>query len=116
MMELSKEAISFIPVSLEKHNRPSFIIQPIKIQRFEDPLLDPVLHIRTYIKLTICSLSHLFVITRSHYEAAAKATISGWISSAISSSGQKGSGGSVRSVASSKVANGKGDLHTILEA
>ena len=118
MVFFSTHSVAFVPVSLEKHNCPNFIIQPIQIRRFEDPVLDPVLHLKLYIKMTrpLCSSSRLLVTIKAPHGPAAKSTISRRLAETISASSQSGSGGSVRSLGTSKVANSNYDLTTILEA
>ena len=119
MVDMTSTSIRFTPVLLEKHNRPDFLMQPLKVRKFEDTKLDPVLHIKTYISRTklLHTSQRLFVTINKPHGMVAKATIARWIKDIISSSNQSGRGGSCRSVSSSKAAtSSKISTKAILEA
>ena len=118
LVEFSAESVRFNPVKLDKHNRPSYLMQPLKVRRFEDRALDPVRHLEIYVRRTkgLRTSNSLFVITRKPYSAVARGTLARWLTEVISASGQKGTGRSVRSVGSSKAMAREIPLDSILEA
>ena len=90
---------------LEKHSRPEFSGAPVVLQSFnEDPRICPVFYLRYYLKKTkdIRKSDRLFVCVNAPHSAPKPATLSSWLRKVITQSGQAGSGGSVRSLASSR--------------
>ena len=89
LVEFSAESVRFNPVRLDKQNRPSYLMQPLKVRRFEDRALDPVRHLEIYVRRTksLRTSTSLFVITRKPYSAAARGTLARWLTEVISASG-----------------------------
>ena len=105
LVELTPEAVRFNPVKLDKHNRLTYLMQLLKIRRFEDRDLYPVCHLEVYLSQTrgLRTSDSLFMTTRKPHAAAARGTLARWLAEVITSSDQRGAGRSVRSVGSSKV-------------
>ena len=51
LLELTPESVRFTPVKLDKH-RLAYLIQPLRIKRFEDRDLDLVCHLKVYLRRT----------------------------------------------------------------
>ena len=118
LMEITPKLVRFNPVKLDKHNRPTFLMQPLIVRRFEDRELDPICHLEVYLGRTwgLRTSDSLFVTTIKPHAAAAKKTLARWIAELITSSGQRGTGGSVRSVWSSKALAQDLSLESLIEA
>ena len=115
---LSDSKVKFQPVGLEKQSRENHIAPPLELEMFEDTRIDPVSCVRAYVNRTesLRTSEQFFVSVNQPHKAVSKATIAGWLSKVIELSGQQGTGGSVRSAASSRaVANGA-SIETVLEA
>ena len=117
--EISGSQARLQPDGLEKHSREEYLGTPVRIKVFkEDVRLDPVHYLRAYVRRTrhLRQGNRLFVSVVKPHKAVLSETISRWLRSVISLSGQWGTGGSVRSVSTS-CALGKGaTLQNILEA
>jgi len=105
-------------VVMDKHNRPDYLLWPLKVKSFNYERLDTVLHIKTYIDKTqtLRASQRLFVITTRPYTVAVKGMLSRWISDIITCSGQARKGGSCRSAGPIKVNTSHLLLELILEA
>ena len=117
--EISESYIKFQPEGLEKHSRPGLVSTPIKIDSFKtDVRIDPVYYVKSYLNKTklIRKSDNLFVTHNAPHKAATTATITRWIAQVIGLSGQKGSGGSVRSGSSSYALSKGASIGTVLEA
>ena len=90
----------------------------IEVSRFQDPVLDPVEHLRTYLQTTsgLRKTDSLFVTSVRPYKAASKQTLAGWLRQVIAHSGQSGSAGSTRSIATSRAASRGASLEAIVQA
>lgn len=110
--------VTFQPIGLEKESRLDHIAPPLVVESFSDVNLDPVACIKHYVERTkaIRNSSSFFVTLNQPHKTAGKATLSAWIVKVIKQSGQTGSGGSVRSVASSKAVSSGAPLETVLAA
>ena len=77
----------------------------IQVKEFEDILLDPVFHVKEYIRRTeaLRKTLMLFVTLKEPYKAVQKATVAEWLSKVIMLSGQKEISGSVQTGSSSHV-------------
>ena len=117
-LEVSEDKIVLQPFGLEKHSRPDFIGSPIEIKALEDSNVCPVAHLQTYLSRTksLRQSDSLFVTLNKPHKEAAVATIASWVKSVISQSGQSGTGGSVRSVATSSAFCRGVSLEKILKA
>ena len=115
---IGESVVKFQPVGLEKQSRESHIAPPLELHSFEDSLLDPVASVREYVNRTknLRSSEQLFVVTSEPYKAASKVTIAAWLSKVIEMSGQEGTAGSVRSVASSMAMAQGASLEAVLNA
>ena len=117
--ELSESKVRLQPVGLEKKSGPDHIAPPIVIEAFmEDPRLCPVHYLKAYIRRTasVRKSDLLFVTMIAPHTGASTATISSWIEKVISQSGQSGSGGSVRSVSTTRAVSRGVPIQTVLEA
>ena len=115
---LSDSKVKFQPIGLEKQSRENHISPPLELEVYEDTSVDPVSCVREYVNRTsgIRSSEQLFVSITQPHNAASKVTVNAWLSKVIALSGQQGTGGSVRSAASSRaVANGA-SLEAVLSA
>ena len=65
LMKVNRNLVRFSPVKLDKHNRPTFLMQPLRISRFEDETLDPVRHLEVYLRRTkyLRTSNSLFIST-----------------------------------------------------
>ena len=115
---LSESKAKFQPVGLEKQSREQHIAPPLELEAFEDKKCDPVACVREYISRTesIRASDQLFVSITLPHKAVSKVTIAAWLSKVIELSGQQGSGGSVRSAASSRAITQGASLEAVLEA
>ena len=115
---MSENRMTFQPIGLEKESRLDHIAPPIVVEAFDDANLDPVSCVSTYLERAkdIRKSSNLFVTLNQPHKAAGKTTLSAWIVKVIKQSGQNGSGGSVRSAASSKAVSSGAPLETVLAA
>ena len=117
--EFSDSLVRLQPIGLEKHSRPDLVGEPIVLSSYnEEPRLDPVYYLKVYVNRTklLRKSEQIFVITVAPYGAAKKQTLSRWLSKVISLSGQEGTGGSVRSVATSHAMSRGASLETVLQA
>ena len=104
---------------LEKHFGEEYLGTPVKIKAFrEDVRLDPVHYLKAYVRRTrhLRQGNRLFVSVVKPHKAILTETISKWLRSVISLSGQWGTGGSVRSVSTSCALGRGATLQNILEA
>ena len=102
--QISESKVVLQPLGLEKHSRPDKSFPPIVLKSFnENPTLCPVFYIKTYLKRTknLRKSKSLFVTVNKPHKAASVATLLRWMRSVIYKSGQRGTGGSFRSVATS---------------
>ena len=90
--EIGGSSIEFQPVGLEKQMRIDHFSPLIQVEGFEDSLLDPVTHVKEYIKRTesLRRSQMLFMTLTEPYKAAQKATVAKWLGRVIMLSGQKG--------------------------
>lgn len=119
VFQATPELLRLYPVGIEKHSRPNYVQQPIHVHRYtEDSLLDPISCIMDYTDRvqSIRASNSLFVTVTSPHKGASSSSISRWISSVISLSGQTGSGGSTRSVSTSTAFSRGVPLDAILQA
>jgi hypothetical protein len=116
--EISESKVKFQPAGLEKQSRVGHIAPPLEIDSYRSEDIDPVTYVKEYILRTksLRKAANLFVTIQKPHAAAKKSTIASWISKVISMSGQAGSGGSVRSVASSQAVSRGVTLEKVLEA
>ena len=84
----------------------------------DDHRLCPVKYVKAYISRSksLRSSNGLFISISKPHGAAATTTIARWLEKTISLSGQSGSGGSTRSVSSTKALLGGASLSAVLEA
>ena len=117
--EIGESQARLQPDGLEKHSREEYLGTPVKIKAFrEDIRLDPVHYLKAYVRRTkhLRQGDKLLVSVRKPHKVVLAATISKWLSSVISMSGQWGTGGSVRSVSTSYALGRGATLQSILEA
>ena len=117
--EISENYVKFQPIGLEKHSRPGVMLTSVKLCSYKkDIRIDPVYYIKTYLERTksIRKSEQLFVTHNAPHKAASVTSIARWIAQVISHSGQKGSGGSVRSVSTSYALAKGASLESVLEA
>ena len=104
-LEVSEEKVVLLPIGLEKHSRPGFVGGPIEIESFkQSPELCPVNHLNAYlerIRILRGKEEGLFVTIRKPHTTASAPTIARWVKTVIDQSGETGTGGSTRSVATS---------------
>ena len=88
----------------------------IQVEEFEDILLDPVVHVKEYIRRTeaLRKTLMLFVTLKEPYKAVQKAMVADWLSKVIMLSGQKGTPGSVQTGSSSHVIMRGEDLAMVI--
>ena len=88
------------------------------MEGFEDKLLDPVTHVKEYIRRTeaLRKILMMFVTLKVPYKAAQMMTVAGWLSKVIMLSGQKGTPGSTWSGASSRAIMRGADLSMVMGA
>ena len=81
-------------MGLRKQKNVDHISPPIQVKEFEDILLDPVIHVKEYIRRTeaLRKTLILFVTLNEPYKAE---TVAEWLSKVITLSGQKRTPGSV---------------------
>ena len=106
-------------MDLEKTEGPHHGAQPLALHRYtEDPRLCPVHYVKAYLKYTkdLRSSDRLFVTLRTPHGAAATSTLSRWLEEVIAMSGNSGSGGSTRAVASSQAISRGASLQSVLAA
>ena len=84
----------------------------------QDKRLDPVCCVKEYINRTkdIRSSDWLFVSVNKPHAEVKQSTIAEWIAKVICHSGQRGTGGSVRSMSSTRAASGGASLEAVLAA
>ena len=89
--EIRVSCIKFQPVGLEKQTWADHVSPLIQVEGFEDSLMDPVTHVKEYIKRTetLRKTQMLFVTLMEPYKAAKKSTVAKWLSKVITLSGQK---------------------------
>ena len=117
--EISESYVKFQPDGLEKHSRPGLVATPLRIDALtDDPRIDPVHYVKAYLKRTklIRKSESFFVTHKSPHGSASVTTIARWLAQVISQSGQKGTGGSVRSGSSSYALARGASLEAVLEA
>ena len=80
--------------------------------------MDLVCHLEVYLRRTkyLRTSNSLFIFTIRPHTAAARGTLARWIADIISSTDQRGTGGSVRLASSSKALAGNLALDSVLEA
>ena len=118
-MELSESRVRLQPDGLEKESGPEHIAPPIVLEAFfEDPRLCPVHYLKAYIRKTesFRKSDKLFVTMIAPHTGASTATIASWLVKVISQSGQSGTGGSVRSVSTTRAISRGVSLETVLSA
>ena len=115
---IGESRLVFQPVGLEKESRPDHIAPPIQVEEFHDLELDPVACVKEYLKRTkpLRQTDSLFVTLMSPHKAASTSCLASWIVKVIEQSGQKGSGGSVRSMSTSKAIAQGASIESVLEA
>ena len=118
--DLSEDKIVLQPIGLEKHSRPGFVGGPIQIEVYkESSNLCPVTHLKAYLERTKSIRGKeegLFLTIKKPHTGASAATIARWIKSVINQSGQTGTGGSTRSVATSTALSKGVTLDKIIKA
>ena len=116
--ESSSSQVRFQPLGLEKTENPGHSAGPLVFESYaDDPRLCPVRYIKQYVKRTRSKRSsdRLFISLLAPH-GAVTSTIARWLQKTISLSGQSGSGGSTRSVSSSKAATNGASLAAVLAA
>ena len=115
---IGEENMSFQPLGLEKQSRPDHVSPPIEVRAFEDQRVDPVKYTKAYIERTqdLRQTQQLLLSLRPPHKAASKAVIARWLEQVIAESGQKGTGGSVRSAATSKAISAGISTEMVLKA
>ena len=80
--------------------------------------MDPVSYVKEYILRTqaVRETEQFFVTVNPPHKAVSKTVISAWLSQVIRLSGQQGTGGSVRSSATSKAVSFGSSLEAVLKA
>ena len=117
--ELGESKVRFQPTELEKNEGLNHCGKPLVLDSFpDDPRLCPVRYVKAYIEKSrpLRSSDRLFISLVSPYGAVATTTIARWLEKTISLSGQSGSGGSTRSVSTTKALLGGASLAAVLEA
>ena len=116
--KLGETRLQFQPLGLEKQTRLDHIAPPIDIEAFEDISVDPVSYVKEYILRTqaVRETEQLFVTVIPPHKAVSKTVISAWLSQVIRLSGQQGTGGSVRSSATSKAVSFGSSVEAVLKA
>ena len=102
-MELSDSRIIMQPIALEKTSRPGYTARLVVIHSYENATVCPVACIRAYLERTktLRQGDKLFVAQNKPHRGVTSQTVSRWLKTVIHMSGQKGSGGSTRSVSTS---------------
>ena len=116
--ELGETRLQFQPLGLEKQTRLDHVAPPVDIGSFEDKSVDPVSYVKAYIVRTqaVRETDQLFVTVNPPHKAVSKAVISAWLAQVIRLSGQQGTGGSVRSSATSKAVSCGSSVEAVLKA
>ena len=101
-----------------KNSREDYAQESVMIYKYSDPRLDPVVHIKEYVKRTkkIRQSFQLMVSAKVPHKAASPVLVSKYLKDAIMYSGQLGTGRSVQSGASTKARLGGTSLGDVLKA
>ena len=117
--ELGETKIRFQPIELEKNEGLNHCGQPLVIHGYpHDPRVCPVRYVKAYISRTkpLRSTERLFISLARPHHGVASTTIAHWLEKTIGLSGQSGSGGSTRSVSTTKALTSGASLVAVLEA